>query len=60
MLYRSLFVATALAALSVSTAGAQVLDYSRYANLKGQWLPIGGPGRFDIAKFWGPGGRKRP
>ena len=55
MLYRSLLVATALAALSVSTAGAQVLDYSRYANLKGQWLPIGGPGRFDITKFWGPG-----
>jgi hypothetical protein len=55
MLYRSLFAAMALGALSVSSAGAQVLDYSRYANLKGQWLPIGGPGRYDIAKYWGPG-----
>jgi hypothetical protein len=53
MLYRSLLGAIALA-LSVSTAGAQIIDYSKYPDLKGQWRPIGGPGRFDISK---PAGR---
>jgi hypothetical protein len=55
MTCRSLLAAIALAALSTSSAGAQILDYSRYPDLKGQWLPIGGPGRFDISKAWGPG-----
>jgi hypothetical protein len=54
MTYRSLLGAVALTALSISSAGAQILDYSKYPNLKGQWLPIGGPGRFDISKAWGP------
>ena len=54
MAYRSLLGAIALTALSLSSAGAQIFDYSRYPNLKGQWLPIGGPGRFDISKPWGP------
>ena len=54
MTYRSLLAAIALTALSISSAGAQIFDYSKYPNLKGQWLPIGGPGRFDISKAWGP------
>jgi hypothetical protein len=37
MLYRSLLGAIALAALSVSIANAEILDYSKYPNLKGQW-----------------------
>jgi hypothetical protein len=52
--YRSLLGAIALTALSISSAGAQIFDYSKYPDLKGQWLPIGGPGRFDISKAWGP------
>jgi hypothetical protein len=54
MAYRSLLGAIALTALSISSAGAQIFDYSKYPDLKGQWLPIGGPGRFDISKGWGP------
>src|ERR1700730_5043208 len=45
MTYRSLLAAIALTALSISSAGAQIFDYSKYPNLKGQWGPIGGPGR---------------
>jgi len=41
-------------ALSLSSGRAEILDYSKYPDLKGQWLPIGGPGRFDISKGWGP------
>ncbi|HEY7298940.1 MAG TPA: hypothetical protein VH684_13620 [Xanthobacteraceae bacterium] len=58
MLFRTLIGATALSGLvvlSVSSAGAQLFDYSRYPNLKGQWGPIGGPGRFDLSKPRGPG-----
>jgi hypothetical protein len=55
MLDRCVFGAIVAATLWASTAGAQILDYSKYPNLKGQWLPIGGPGRFDISKPWGPG-----
>jgi hypothetical protein len=70
MLYRSLLCAIALcaialcaiapAALSVSTAGAQIVDYSKYPNLKGQWdrFVVGGlPGQpsFDQTKPWGFG-----
>jgi len=54
MAYRSLPGAIVLALLSISSASAQILDYAKYPNLKGQWLPIGGPGRFDISKGWGP------
>jgi hypothetical protein len=55
MLYRSLLAAIALAALCAPGARAQILDYSKYPNLHGQWGPIGGPGRYDIGKPWGPG-----
>jgi hypothetical protein len=54
MIYRGLLGAIALMALSGS-AGAQIFDYSQYPDLKGQWLPVGGPGRFDMSKAWGPG-----
>ena len=54
MVYQSVFGAIALAALSASSAGAQIFDYSKYPDLSGQWGPIGGPGRFDISK---PAGR---
>jgi hypothetical protein len=54
MIYRGLLGAIALMALS-GPAGAQIFDYSQYPDLKGQWLPVGGPGRFDMSKAWGPG-----
>jgi len=60
MLYRSLLGVIALAALSVSTANAEILDYSKYPNLKGQWnrfIVPGLPGQpsFDQTKPWGFG-----
>jgi hypothetical protein len=60
MLYRSLLAAIALAALSASTAGAQIFDYSKYPDLKGQWnrfIVPGLPGlpSFDQTKPWGFG-----
>jgi hypothetical protein len=60
MLYRSLLVAVALAALSVSFASAQVVDFSKYPNLKGHWnrfIARGLPGQpsFDQTKPWGFG-----
>jgi hypothetical protein len=60
MLYRSLLGAIALAALSVSAANAEILDYSKYPNLKGQWnrfIVPGLPGQpsFDQTKPWGFG-----
>ncbi len=60
MLYRSLLAAVALAALSASTAGAQIFDYSKYPDLKGQWnrfIVPGLPGlpSFDQTKPWGFG-----
>jgi hypothetical protein len=55
MLERSLRGAIALAAaLCVMTAPAHAWDDANYPDLKGQWRPIGGPGRFDISK---PAGR---
>ena len=58
MLCRSLFCAIALAALSISTAGAQIVDFSKYPNLKGHWNRLivrGLPGQpsFDQTKGWG-------
>jgi hypothetical protein len=47
--------ALALVALSASAAGGQFFDYSKYPDFKGQWRPIGGPGRFDISKTAGRG-----
>jgi len=52
--YRIWLIAIAWTALSLSSGSAEILDYGKYPNLKGQWLPIGGPGRFDISKAWGP------
>jgi hypothetical protein len=55
MLERSLLGAIALAAaLCVMTPPAHAWDDAKYPDLKGQWRPIGGPGRFDIGK---PAGR---
>jgi hypothetical protein len=53
MLARTLLCVIACAAFAVA-ADAQIIDYSKYPNLGGQWRPIGGPGRFDISK---PAGR---
>jgi hypothetical protein len=65
MLCRSLLCAIglraiALAALSASTAGAQIVDYSKYPDLKGQWNRFVVPGlpglpSFDQTKPWGFG-----
>jgi hypothetical protein len=60
MLYRSLLAAIALAVLSASTAGAQIFDYSKYPDLKGQWnrfIVPGLPGlpSFDQTRPWGFG-----
>ena len=54
MLVRTLLYALAAAALSTASASAQIIDYSKYPDLTGQWRPIGGAGRFDLSK---PGGR---
>jgi hypothetical protein len=54
MTYRIWLAIIAMTALSMSSGSAEVFDYAKYPNLKGQWLPIGGPGRFDIGKAWGP------
>jgi hypothetical protein len=55
---RSLLGAFALAALSMSAAGAQTVD-AKYPNLKGQWNRVVVPGvrgqpSFDQTKSWGP------
>ena len=65
MLYRSLLCAIgscaiALATLWASSAGAQIVDYSKYPDLKGQWnrfIVPGLPGlpSFDQTKPWGFG-----
>jgi hypothetical protein len=60
MPYRSLLIAIALAALAASAAGAQIFDYSKYPDLKGQWNRFVVPGlpglpSFDQTKSWGLG-----
>jgi hypothetical protein len=60
MLYRSLLGAIALAALSAHPAGAQIVDFSKYPDFKGQWNRVvvrGLPGQpsFDQTKPWGLG-----
>jgi hypothetical protein len=60
MLYRSLLGAAAWATLAVSVAGAQIVDFSKYPDLKGQWnrfVMRGLPGQpsFDQTKPWGFG-----
>jgi hypothetical protein len=54
MLLRVLLCALAATALLMMPAPAQVFDTAKYPDLKGQWRPIGGPGRFDMSK---PAGR---
>jgi hypothetical protein len=63
MQYRSLFAALGLAGLGLATlthsiAGAEILDYAKYPNLKGQWnrfIVRGVPGQpsFDQTKSGG-------
>jgi hypothetical protein len=57
---RSLFWVAAWATVSIAAADAQILDYSKYPDLKGQWeryaVPgIGGQPSFDQTKPWGKG-----
>src|SRR5271163_832332 len=52
---RGLLGAIALAVLWVSSAGAEIFDYSKYPNFKGQWYSIGGAARFDTSKRAGRG-----
>jgi hypothetical protein len=58
MHYRSLFAALALTTFAHATAGAEILDYEKYPNLKGQWnrfIIRGVPGQpsFDQTKSGG-------
>jgi hypothetical protein len=60
MLFRNLLGAIVLATLPVSVAGAEILDYANYPDLKGQWLRfvvrgLGGQASFDQTKPWGFG-----
>jgi hypothetical protein len=59
MHYRSLLGAFGLAVMTMSTAGAQMVD-AKYPNLKGQWnrvvfSGVRGQPSFDQTKSWGPG-----
>jgi hypothetical protein len=58
MFYRSLLAAIAFAALRLSAVSAQILDYSKYPNLKGQWnrfivRGVAGQPSFDQTKSGG-------
>src|SRR5713226_10575198 len=60
MLSRSLCLATVWAAMSIHAADAQILDYSKYPDLKGQWerfavRGLAGQPSFDQTKPWGRG-----
>ena len=60
MLKRALLGAAVSAALSIASADAQVLDYSKYPNLKGQWerfivRGVAGQPSLDQTKPWGKG-----
>jgi hypothetical protein len=57
---RSLSIAMAVTALTLSSASGQVVDFSKYPDLKGQWnrfITPGLPGQpsFDQTKPWGFG-----
>jgi hypothetical protein len=59
MMIRSLFCVGAWA-ISIAAADAQILDYSKYPDLKGQWeryavRGVGGQPGFDQTKPWGKG-----
>jgi hypothetical protein len=60
MICRSVLGGVMLAMLLSSTAGAQIVDFSKYPNLKGHWnrfIVRGLPGQpsFDQTKAWGLG-----
>jgi hypothetical protein len=60
MLCRSAVAAAILVAMSAPGARAQIVDYSKYPNLKGQWTRfvvrgLGGQASFDQTKPWGLG-----
>ena len=60
MLKRALLGAAASAALCIASADAQILDYSKYPNLKGQWerfivRGVAGQPSLDQTKPWGKG-----
>jgi hypothetical protein len=56
MLYRNSISAIALlAAMCATFAESRAWDDPNYPNMKGQWLTIGGPTRFDPSKPPGPG-----
>ena len=60
MPYRTVLGAMMLGTLLAATAGAQIVDFSKYPNLKGHWNRVivrGLPGQpsFDQTKPWGLG-----
>jgi len=60
MLCRTAVGAAILVALAAPGARAQIVDYSKYPNLKGQWTRfvvrgLGGQASFDQTKPWGLG-----
>jgi hypothetical protein len=56
LLYRSLIGTIALlSAMCATFAESRAWDEGRYPNMKGQWLAIGGPTRFDPSKPGGAG-----
>jgi hypothetical protein len=60
MLKRALLGASVSAALCIASADAQVLDYSKYPDLKGQWerfivRGVAGQPSLDQTKPWGKG-----
>src|SRR3974390_257538 len=60
MFARTIFCASVAAALLVVAARAEILDYAKYPNFKGQWeryaVPgVGGQPSFDQTKPWGRG-----
>ena len=50
MLYRIMLGAATLAA-SLAAAGAQIVDYSKYPDLKGQWNRVVVPGVGGMPSF---------
>lgn len=55
MAIRTLLCAAAALALTSASASAQIFDTSKYPDLRGQWRPVGGPGRFDMTRPAGLG-----
>jgi hypothetical protein len=60
MLNRSLFCAMLWAAMSIPAASAEILDYSKYPDQRGQWerfvvRGVAGQPSFDQTKPWGRG-----